>query len=92
MASDDSVARRPSTMLFDSLALAFNFCAAVGIIFINKTIFSHMQFKFTTMLTAMHYVVTMVGLELLALFGVYEPRSSPTTPRLLLLQIRPTAQ
>ena len=46
---------------------------------------SGLQFKFSCLLTAMHYMVTTVGLELLRLGGVYEHRASPITPRLLLL-------
>ena len=46
---------------------------------------SGLQFKFSCLLTAMHYMVTTVGLELLRLGGVYESRASPITPRLLML-------
>ena len=72
-------------MLSDVLILAFNFAASVGIIFVNKTIFATMKFRFTTLLTALHYIITLLGLEVLAAFGVYEVRSSPMTPRLLVL-------
>ena len=75
----------PMWSAHDALALAFNFAASVGIIFINKAIFSSIHFRHTTFLTALHYVVTSLGLEVLAAFGVYEPRASPMTPRLLLL-------
>ena len=75
------------TMLYNALQLAFNFTASVGIIFINKAIFATMKFKFTTLLTAMHYVVTLIGLEVLAACGVFEVRSSPATPRLLILSV-----
>ncbi len=71
----------------DALALAFNFAASVGIIFINKGIFATLKFRYTTFLTAMHYMVTLLGLEILAYAGVYERRTSPTTPRLLLLSL-----
>ena len=69
----------------DMLSLVFNFAASVGIIFINKAIFATMKFRYTTILTALHYIITLAGLEVLAAFGVYQIRSSPTTPRLLLL-------
>ena len=46
---------------------------------------SGLQFKFSCLLTAMHYMVTTVGLELLRLGGAYEHRASPITPRLLML-------
>ena len=62
--------------------LAFNFTASVGVIFVNKMLFATVKFKFTTLLTALHYVITLGGLELLAACGVYERRSSPTTPRM----------
>ena len=48
----------------DALALAFNFAASVGIIFINKGIFATLKFRYTTFLTAMHYMVTLLGLEI----------------------------
>ena len=69
----------------DVLNLSFNFASSVGIIFINKMLFSTMKFRFTTFLTALHYVITMLGLEVLAAFKVYERRSAPTTTRLLML-------
>lgn len=73
-------------MLWENVAqLAFNFAASVGIIFVNKLIFESFQFKFTTMMTVLHYLVTIAGLEILAVVGVYEKRDSPTTPRLVLL-------
>jgi solute carrier family 35 protein E3 len=68
-----------------ALFLAFNFVSSVGVIFINKAIFSAFRFRYTTLLTAIHYVVTLAGLEFLAILGVYERRTSPLTPRLLCL-------
>ena len=65
--------------------LFFNFACTVVIVLVNKAIFASFRFRFTTALTAMHYIVTLVGLELLATAGVFERRASPTTPRLLLL-------
>lgn len=71
---------------FESFSfLAFNFCASVAVIFVNKLIFVSFRFNFTTLLTAIHYIMTLLGLELLAACGVYEKKASPTTPRLLLL-------
>lgn len=69
----------------DVLNLSFNVAASVGIIFINKALFATMRFRFTTVLTALHYVITMIGLEALAVLGVYERRAAPTSPRLLML-------
>ena len=51
----------------------------------RQLVMSGLQFKFSCLLTAMHYMVTTVGLELLRLGGVYESRASPITPRLLML-------
>jgi drug/metabolite transporter (DMT)-like permease len=65
--------------------LAFNFACTVIIVFVNKAIFASFHFRFTTALTAMHYIVTLMGLEFLAAAGVFERRSSPMTPRLFLL-------
>jgi len=65
--------------------LLFNFVASVATIFVNKLVFESFKFRFTTALTAMHYVVTLLGLEILAAAGMYVKRSSPMTPRILLL-------
>ena len=52
---------------FESFSfLAFNFCASVAVIFVNKLIFVSFRFNFTTLLTAIHYIMTLLGLELLA--------------------------
>ena len=77
----------PSSVAAQASYLLFNFSASVGVIFVNKALFSTMHFKFTTLLTALHYVVTLGGLELLAACGVYEKRRSPTTPRMLVLAL-----
>lgn len=69
------------------LYLSFNFLASVGIIFINKLLFESFKFRFTTFLTAVHYVVTLAGLEILSMAGVFTKVSSPTTPRLLALSV-----
>mmetsp|Transcript_62262 Transcript_62262/g.103480 ORF Transcript_62262/g.103480 Transcript_62262/m.103480 type:complete len:352 (-) Transcript_62262:179-1234(-) len=75
-------------MLLESFAyLSFNFASAVGVIFVNKALFSHFSFSFTTALTSFHYVSNAVGLELLAACGVFSKRSSPLSGRLLLLAI-----
>lgn len=68
-----------------SNALLFNFCASLAIIFINKLLFESFRFPFATFLTLTHYIIQMIGLEVLAAAGVYERRSSPMTPRILIL-------
>ena len=65
--------------------LAFNFVASIAVIFASKLVMSGLQFEFSCLLTAMHYMATTAGLELLRLCGVYEHRTSPLTPQLLLL-------
>ena len=72
-------------LLHHAAFLAFNFVSSVGVIFINKHIFTAFDFPFTTLLTAMHYVVTLIGLEILAAFGAYERRWTPTSVRMLVL-------
>ena len=86
----DSLAAPRGMLLWqyqDALYLVFNFAASVGIIFINKLLFATVKFQYTTFLTALHYVVTLVGLELLAACGVYTKKTSPTTPRLVVLSL-----
>ena len=72
-------------LLEHATILAFNFAASVAVIFINKLLFTSFAFRYTTLLTALHYVVTIIGLEILAALNVYERRASPATPRLLIL-------
>lgn len=71
----------------DARLLAYNFCAAVGVIFVNKAVFAHVHFSFSVALTLLHYAFTLIGLELLAMGGAFERRSSPLTPRLLALAV-----
>ena len=77
-------ARGPSNLASASY-LASNFAAATGVIFLGKLIMSGLQFNFTCLLTAIHYTMTMVVLEILRLFGAYEKRDAPLSPRILLL-------
>jgi len=59
-----------------ALYLGFNFCSSVLIIFVNKSLFSGgLRFEFTCTLTVLHYVVNLLGLELLRLCGAYEARA-----------------
>jgi len=67
--------------------LAFNFASAVGIVLINKAIFSQVKFSFTTTLTVIHYLLNLAGLELLAVCGAYERRAAPRTPQLAVLAL-----
>ena len=56
-----------------ALYLGFNFASSVVIIFVNKSLFSGgLRFEFTCALTVLHYVVNLLGLELLRLCGAYE--------------------
>ena len=72
-------------MLSNASFLAFNFVSSVVVIFVNKWLFVSFKFHFTTLLTAIHYLITLLGLELIAASGAYAKRASPTTPRLLVL-------
>ena len=66
--------------------LSFNFGSSVLIIFLNKALFSgSLRFEFTCALTVFHYLVNLLGLEMLHCCGVYKRRDSPTTPRMVLL-------
>lgn len=65
--------------------LAFNFASSIAGIFLGKLVMSGLQFKFSCLLTALHYIATTIGLEIMRLCGVYSKRESPLTPRLLLL-------
>ena len=65
--------------------LAFNFASSIAGIFLGKLVMSGLQFEFSCLLTALHYIATTIGLEIMRLCGVYSKRESPLTPRLLLL-------
>eukprot|EP01062_Namystynia_karyoxenos_P070030 TRINITY_DN65406_c0_g1_i1.p1 TRINITY_DN65406_c0_g1~~TRINITY_DN65406_c0_g1_i1.p1 ORF type:complete len:376 (+),score=84.55 TRINITY_DN65406_c0_g1_i1:111-1238(+) len=51
--------------LRDAAYLAFNFWSAVGIVFINKLVFTRVTFTFPSLLTLLHYGVTWAGASLL---------------------------
>ena len=84
-ARDARSQRQPVTNLAAASYLAFNFGAAVSVIFLGKAVMSTLHFKFPCMLTALHYTVTVGGLEVMRLCGVYVKRDSPMTRRLMLL-------
>ena len=70
--------------------LTFNFLSAVGIIFVNKFLFSSLStpFNFPLALSIIHYAVTYSGLLLLRHGGVFKPRvGAGMTPRLWLLSV-----
>ena len=73
--------RSLSQSFSDAAYLTFNFAASVGIIFINKAIFESFQFKHTTVLTALHYLITLAGLEVLALGASRRHRDRDRDPQ-----------
>ena len=57
--------------------MALNFCASVGIININKLVFGTYGFKYSTLLTGVHFIFTFVGLLLCNAFGMFEVKLVP---------------
>ena len=73
-----------------NIYLLFNYVSAVGIIFVNKFLFSSLStpFTFPCSLSIVHYIVTFVGLLILKNAGVFQPRANARmTPRLWLLTV-----
>lgn len=73
----------------DAALLAFgiagNIVATVGIILINKHLYTHLAFRFMATLTCLHFTVTAIAMRLLRRLGYF---SIPVRP---LMQIMPVA-
>lgn len=52
--------------------IALNIVVSIGIVITNKILFNKYNFPFGTFLTFIHFVCTVIGLELCASFGMYE--------------------
>ena len=73
--------RHPSKMaeygtLFTTSCLFLNICLSIGIVIINKWIYSHYGFPNIT-LTCMHFVFTTIGLLLCQQAGIFQKKSLP---------------
>ncbi len=64
---------------------ALNIVSAVGIVLVNKCIYSLHRFNYGVVLTFYHFVLTAIGLRVLANLGVFEPKE------VRLLQILPVS-
>ena len=51
---------------FASLVLTANFASSVAIVLLNAAVFKRLHFRFTTALTAAHYLTNICGLRALA--------------------------
>ncbi len=60
-----------------------NISAATGIVFANKAVLSVYGFEFTTALTLLHTLTTVLGMTLFCQLGFFSPKVVPT------LQVRP---
>jgi solute carrier family 35 protein E3 len=56
---------------------ALNIASASGIVFANKVVFQTYGFKFTTALTWIHTVFTLLGMRLFLLMGLFEAKTLP---------------
>mmetsp|Transcript_18365 Transcript_18365/g.21146 ORF Transcript_18365/g.21146 Transcript_18365/m.21146 type:complete len:309 (+) Transcript_18365:39-965(+) len=52
--------------------LFLNAASSIGIVFTNKVVFQTYHFRYGTLLTLIHFVVTFLGLELCRRFGLFE--------------------
>ena len=57
--------------------MALNFCASVGIININKLVFGVYGFKYSTLLTGVHFVFTFLGLCVCQQLGMFTVKLVP---------------
>lgn len=62
-----------------------NIAAATGIVFANKAVLSVYGFEFTTALTLLHTLTTVLGMTIFCHLGLFSPKSVPT------LQVLPLA-
>ena len=76
-----------STAVATTSYLLFNFVSAVGIIFVNKMLFSNLPvpFIYPLALSFLHYIVTYAGLLVLEHLQFFSRQPKPMTPRLWLL-------
>jgi len=51
--------------------VSFNFISAVGIVFCNKYVFHHYLFDYATLMTALHFFATWLGVLANLRFGQY---------------------
>lgn len=59
------------------LCIVLNVASAVGVVMANKVVFSVFNFKFGTVLTVIHFVVTAFALELLVALKAFPAKSVP---------------
>ena len=57
--------------------MALNFCASVGIINVNKLVFQQYAFKYSTLLTGIHFIFTFVGLLACNALGMFTIKLVP---------------
>lgn len=55
-----------------------NIAAATGIVFANKAVLSVYGFEFTTALTLLHTLTTVLGMTIFCHLGLFSPKSVPT--------------
>jgi solute carrier family 35 protein E3 len=58
--------------LLTFLYMLLNMSSSIGIVFVNKVVYTHYGFNYPTTLTCFHFVVTFIGLLLCAYFGTFD--------------------
>jgi solute carrier family 35 protein E3 len=56
------------------LYMVMNICSSVGIVMTNKWIFQQHKFQFATTVTIIHFLFTFIGLEICAIFGLFQKK------------------
>ena len=67
--------------------LALNLFSSIGIVLLNKVIFQNYNFRFGTLLTLCHFIMTFVGLEVCRQFGVFERKKDVSLMQVLPLSL-----
>ncbi len=52
--------------------------SASGIVFANKSVFQHYDYKFTYALTLIHTLTTLIGMRMFAFYGAFTAKPLPT--------------
>ena len=58
----------------NSMYIVLNITSSIGIVLTNKWVFSNEGFSFGTLLTAIHFVFTFLGLVICAKLGIFTPK------------------
>jgi solute carrier family 35 protein E3 len=62
----------------------FNIISVTGIVIVNKKVFNDYEFHFPITLVMIHTIITFLGLSIAAQLGIFDRKSLPVQPRVIL--------